>query len=295
MQCLHPFCPMKQGAASWDEVVASPLLAANKSSERTALLTVLKASFGAPGPVATNLPITVGNAALVKRLLNLCPCLFNQVNVEATAEAVVHFCEISLGQQLTSANVYQAFLVQHPNAPKFKIPPAKPCKNGGDVMEMLCSEVLENEQIPRMSLQKDRWPEWRVPGHMLLNKGSMRDLRALGDILIPCAPTNLLISVKTEVARERLLYSANSIEGIGFGFFKQPEEFWTSSRMLLFKRMGFTAIYLPDNTHDAIVAELKSRKTELLAVNLNGTQLYRPMTQFGSDMRRVVGRSSFDL
>ena len=70
------------------------------------------------------------------------------------------------------------------------------------------------------------------------------DPQALGDILIPCAPTNLIISVKSEVARERLLYSANSIEGIGFGFFKEPEEFWTSSRMSLYKRMGFTAIYM---------------------------------------------------
>jgi hypothetical protein len=295
MECLHPFCPMKRGAKSWDDVVASPLLSAKKPAERAALLSALKSGFKAPGPAPANLPSPVSNAALVKRLLNLCPCLFNQINVEATAEAVVHFCEISLGQPLTSANVYEAFLVQHPSAPKFKVPPAKPCRNGGDVMEMLCSEVLENEQIPRMSLQKDKWPEWRVPGHMLLNKGSMRELRALGDILIPCAPTNLLISVKSEVARERLLYSANSIEGIGFGFFKEPEEFWTSSRMRLFKRMGFTAIYLPDHTHGAIVTELASRKTKLLAVNLNGTQLYRPMTQFGADMRRVVGRSSFDL
>jgi hypothetical protein len=64
-----------------------------------------------------------------------------------------------------------------------------------------------------------------MPGHILLNEGPMQSLQALGDILIPCAPTNLVISVKSEVARERLLYSANSIEGVGFGFFKEPEEF----------------------------------------------------------------------
>lgn len=163
-------------------------------------------------------------------------------------------------------------------------------------MEMLCSEVLVNEKIPRMDVDAEGWPQWNVfPGHILVNHGKMRDLQALGDILIPCAPTNLLIFVKTQAARERLLYSANSIEGIGFGFFKEPDEFWTRTRMLLFKRMGFTAIYLADSTHAEIFKKLKERKHEVLAVNLNGTSLYRPLSVFGADMRRVVGRSSFDL
>ena len=65
--------------------------------------------------------------------------------------------------------------------------------------------------------------------------------------------------------------------------------------MLLFKRMGFSAIYLPDMTHKAIHDELAEREHQVFAVNLNGTQLYRPLTVFGADMRRVVGRSSFDL
>jgi hypothetical protein len=65
--------------------------------------------------------------------------------------------------------------------------------------------------------------------------------------------------------------------------------------MLLFKRMGFSAIYLPDTTHAAIFAKLKEREHENFAVNLNGTLLYRPLSIFGSDMRRVAGRSSFDL
>jgi hypothetical protein len=221
--------------------------------------------------------------------------LFNQIERPASAEAIVHLCEVSLGKDITSANVYDAFLVQYPGKQNFKFSPLQGSAIGGTVMEMLCSEVLQNEQIPRMSLNEDGWPHWEAPGHMLLNQGKMRDLQALGDILIPCAPTNLLISVKTEAARERLLYSANSIEGIGFGFFKEPQEFWTRSRMLLFKRMGFTAIYLPDATHHAIFKKLTERKHELYAVNLNGTPLYRPLSIFGADMRRVVGRSSFDL
>lgn len=294
MQCLHPYCPTGNGANSWQEVVDLPALKVRKA-EREPLLAALHKDFGNLASPAVQQAKPIANNALVNRLLRLCPCLFNQLKLAATPQAVVHLCEITLGQKITSANVYEAFLAQYPEKETYKFPPLEPCVSGGSVMEMLCSEVLVNEQIPRMDVDEEGWPQWKMPGHILLNQAKMRDLQALGDILIPCAPTNLLISVKTEAARERLLYSANSIEGIGFGFFKAAKEFWTRSRMLLFKRMGFSAIYLPDTTHAAIFAELKEREHELLAVNLNGTSLYRPLSKFGEDMRRVVGRSSFDL
>jgi hypothetical protein len=159
-------------------------------------------------------------------------------------------------------------------------------------MEMLCSEVLSNAGIPAMSLGSNGWPVWSMPGHILLNEGRMGSLQALGDVLIPCAPTNLVISVKSEVARERLLYSANSIEGIGFGFFKEAKEFWTDSRMSLFKRMGFTAIYMPDETHRLVMEHVRSGGSDRHAININGTDLYRPLTRFAEDMLRVIGRSS---
>lgn len=158
-------------------------------------------------------------------------------------------------------------------------------------MEMLCSEVLNSAGIPSMELDEEQWPEWRMPGHILINSGRMGILKALGDILIPCAPTNLVISVKSEAARERLLYSANSIEGIGFGFFSEAREFWTVSRMTLYKRMGFSAIYMPKKTHKEIFHHMKKEEKKH-AVNINGSDLYRPLDQFGDDMRRVVGRSS---
>ena len=122
-------------------------------------------------------------------------------------------------------------------------------------MEMLCSEVLANEGIPVMWPDADGWPKWDMPGHILLNESKMRSLKAFGDILIPCGPTNLVISVKSEAAKERLLYSSNAIEGIGFGFSKHASEFWTPSRMNLYKRMGFSAIYVPDETHEKIVVK----------------------------------------
>jgi hypothetical protein len=294
MKCLHPHCPNGTGAKDWAEVVESEELKA-RPADKPILLAALNANFGPLGSPAVAKPISIPNQALLSRLLRLCPCLFNQIDLPATAEAIVHLCEITLKTAIKAGNVYDAFVVQYPNKETFAFPPIQGCKNGGTVMEMLCSEGLDNEQLPCMPLNDEGWPEWHSPGHIRLNESKMRSLQALGDILIPCAPTNLLISVKTEAARERLLYSANSIEGIGFGFFKEAKEFWTRSRMLLFKRMGFTAIYLPDATHAAIFTKLNAEGAELLAVNLNGTSLYRPLSIFGEDMRRVVGRSSFDL
>lgn len=263
MRCLHPHCPTNKGATSWKEVVDSPLLKATKA-DKAVLLAALDTNFGKLTSPAAPKAKPVANTALVDRLLRLCPRLFNQLEVAATPEAVVHLCEISLGQEINSANVYDAFLVQYPGKETYTFPPLKPSISGGSVMEMLCSEVLANEQIPRMNVDAEGWPKWNVPGHILVNQGKMRDLQALGDILIPCAPTNLLISVKTEAARERLLYSANSIEGIGFGFFKEAKEFWTRSRMLLFKRMGFSAIYLPTLPMTRSLRSLKNESTSCL-------------------------------
>lgn len=100
-----------------------------------------------------------------------------------------------------------------------------------------------------------------------------------------------MISVKSEVAQERLLYSADSIKGIGFGFFKEPEKFWTALRTSLYKRMGFTAIYMPDVTFNQTKTKVGTNGHARLAININGTALYRPLS-VGQDMMHVVGRSS---
>ena len=293
MRCVHPHCPMGNGLADWSEVMALPELNAGKHA--AGFEAVLNADFDRPPskyPSPEDLPD--GNNALLERLLAIAPCLVNQANVKVSARALVHLCELTLKGPVTGTNVEQAFLVQHPKkGPAFAFAPVRAfAGGGGTVMELLCSEVLASAGIPAMKPGPDNWPVWTMPGHVLLNDGKMSELQALGDILVPCAPTNLLISVKSEKARERLLYSANSIEGIGFGFFDEPEEFWTESRMQLYKRMGFSAIYMPGDTVDAIHARVGTTSRRL---NVYGTELYRPITTFAEDMNRIVGRSAFAL
>lgn len=300
MDCLHPFCPMSapSNAPTWSSVVGQPEFKI-KAGDRPGVAAFLDANFRNIGTwTSTPLfpsPLTL---ALLKRLLQYCPCLFTQIDASPTARAIVHLCELTLGARINSSNVHDAFLIQHPRAgtPSMTYPPRKAAGSiGGTIMEFLCSEVLASAGIPPMKLDAEKWPEWVMPGHVIMNEGKMQSLKAFGDILIPCAPTNLVISVKSEAARERLLYSSNSIEGVGFGFFNQPGEFWTTSRMALFKRMGFSAIYMPDATHTQVMARVTGEGREKHAVNINGADLYRPLTRFGADMKRVVGRSTIDL
>jgi hypothetical protein len=300
--CLHPYCPAAQNPPTWQQLVDFPDLGLQPGT-RVAAAGWLNSLFAA-GPTTPANPvlnlllpwqqhqIPMPKAAF-DRLLRVCPCLYNQIKVPPSARAIVHFCELTLGQPIVSANVHDAFLIQHPSkGPGFNPGPVMPCGAGGAVMEALCSEVLTNTGIPAMFTDKTGWPVWQMPGHVLMNSGKMASLQALGDILIPCAPTNLVISIKSEVARERLLYSANSIEGVGFGFFREPEEFWTRSRMSLYKRMGFSAIYMPADTHQAVIDHVVNAGEQRHAVNINGSDLYRPLSAFGADMARVVGRSS---
>lgn len=273
--------------------------------DRPDLLANLNAHFNmAPANPATLAPVPTTVKALLRRLIDLCPCLVNQTDVtvipEVTVQAkhVVHLCELTLRTSITSANVEDAFEVQHPNrGPAWAFPPAGTVSaEVGSIMELLCSEVLTNSGLPSMPFETSGWPEWKMPGHILLNYKKMADLKALGDILVPCAPTNLIISVKAVKARERLLYSANSIEGIGFGFFDQPSEFSSIRRIQLFKRMGFSVIYMPQATLDAIAALIARRGEHIDNVqNIYGSALYRSLNDFGGDMRRIVGKSAFDL
>jgi len=292
MVCLHPNCPNGNGLATWNDVVNDPRVNIS-ATQRTHVLAELTA-LPAVGTFGT---LSLNNDALLNRLTNLLPCLYTQLSIPASAKAIVHLCEITLANRIDSANVYDAYRIQNPSdlSRTFRIPPQQPGSSAGEITEMLCGEVLINHGLPELTFDHLGWPIYNRIGYISLNKGKMREVKAFGDILIPCAPSNLIISVKTQAAKERLLYSANMIEGIGFGFFNSPNEFWTPSRMNLFKRMGFTAIYLPDPTHLAIVTRLASKGISALAINVNGKELYRPISRFGAEMVYIAGKNSLHL
>ena len=231
------------------------------------------------------------------QLLAACPCLHAQLDVGVPARAVVHLCEVTLGVPIDSTNVYDAFLIQHPKRPAFpyRFPPGGKTGQGGGIMEALCGEVLTNHGIPHMATDTTGWPVWSSPAHVTLNAGRFAPLKMYGDFLIPAAPHNILVSVKSEAARERLLVSGNRLESVGFGFFDQASEFWTQNRMNLYKRWGFVAIYLPGTTHTALMTKLATTGRTNFAVNINGKPLYRPLREFGPDMLGIAGKVSSAL
>lgn len=294
MECLHPHCPRSRGLASWGEVVTHPSLKI-RLADRARILAALNTcgDLGTFGAV----PQDVLGTAAFRRVLTAAPCLYSQLPVKVTARAVVHLCEITLGCDIVSSNVYEAFKIQHPtrNHVSFTYPPLNSGAAGGDIMEALCSEVLENHGIPHMILDGDGWPAWDSKSHVSLNTGKMRPLKLYGDILIPCAPHNLLVSVKSEAARERFVVSGNRLESVGFGFFSDANEFWTSSRMNLLKRWGFVAVYMPEETLREIQDHLRQAGTESDAININGRPLFRALSEFGGDMCRVAGRLSMTI
>jgi hypothetical protein len=296
MLCLHPHCPMGKGLSSWTDVVQHPDLKI-KPKYHTEILCFLS-GIGALENSA--LPIhapDITKTAFFKRLLRACPCLYAQLDEKVTPKGVVHLCEVTLGLKITSENVYNAFEIQHPsiNTHSYLYPPTTPGASGGEIMEQLCSEVLSNHDIPHMDVCEDKWPQWEGRRHLSLNSGKMTSLKLYGDILIPCAPHNLMISVKSEAARERFIVSGNRLESIGFGFFNDASEFWTDNRMNLLKRWGFIAIYMPQKTLDMLKEKLRSRNACGQATNINGRPLFRPLEEFGSDMSRVAGKLSMTL
>lgn len=236
----------------------------------------------------------IANDDLWRRLRKACPCLVAQMDNRASADAVVHLCEVTMGQPVTCANVVQAFRVQYPPG-QFLYPPVQRNVTAGEVSQAFCRAVLIAAGVPHLTPRPDGWPTWAAPGFIDLNMGKTKDLASFGDFLIPAAPTNLLISCKTEAARERLLNSGVRVDTIGFGFFDDPAEFWAPMRMNTLRRFGFTAIYMPDVTYTAIMAKLAAENRTAQAINVNAKPLYRPITQFGADMLGISGKLSLDL
>lgn len=136
MICLHPCCPMLSttGTAKWRSVVENSYLNL-PPAQQAPTLTLLNRHFGKLGTIPAPVTLPISNAAL-KRLLELCPCLFTQIDEKPTAKAIVHLCEITLGKTIDCTNAHDAYLVQHPSAgPDYTFPPVRKYEGiGGSVI-----------------------------------------------------------------------------------------------------------------------------------------------------------------
>lgn len=111
-----------------------------------------------------------------------------------------------------------------------------------------------------------------------------RDWKWLGDVLLPGHPFDVIVSVKSFRARERLLASGSGsllAPTIGWGLFEDPKE-WSANRLQSYLYRGFVAIYMPSSTFDDLLPDAGSVE------NINGNRLLRKLHEFPGDLGKAT-------
>jgi len=111
----------------------------------------------------------------------------------------------------------------------------------------------------------------------------------LGDYIMLGAPFNVVISVKSYKAKERLLVSGSGsllVPTIGWGLFDDPNEF-KLERLKNYLYRGFIAIYMPKSTLKLL--DSNSKKLE----NTHKEIFIRPIENLVSDIRKSKIKKKF--
>ena len=111
----------------------------------------------------------------------------------------------------------------------------------------------------------------------------------LGDYIMLGAPFNVVISVKSYKAKERLLVSGSGsllVPTIGWGLFDDPTEF-KLERLKNYLYRGFIAIYMPKSTLKLLDSD--SKKLE----NTHKEIFIRPIENLISDIRKSKIKKKF--
>jgi hypothetical protein len=140
----------------------------------------------------------------------------------------------------------------------------------GNISERLCRYGLEAAVAGPNGGTFDRMPRyWKWVG----------DFYLLGE------PFNVIISVKSFTARDRLLASGSGnllSPTVGWGLFNQPAEF-SYDRVVSYAYRGFTAIYAPA----ALIQALPPNVTNF--TNINGNPLMRDLAALVADVQHTMG------
>ena len=119
---------------------------------------------------------------------------------------------------------------------------------------------------------------------------TQRNFKWVGDFALLGIPFNVIVSVKSFSAKERLLVSGSGsalAPTIGYGWFKDPKEFKNVQRLQAYKVRGFTSIYMPKYTFDLLPFEVTDFR------NLNGNPFLRLIENFPEDISKVMETSRY--
>jgi hypothetical protein len=145
-------------------------------------------------------------------------------------------------------------------------------KTTGTISERLCELALRSKVDGIYRRVTNEW-NW------------MADFSILGH------PFNLLISVKSFKAKERLLVSGSGnilSPTVGWGLFDDPSE-WTESRTRLYLFRAFIAIYMPTQLYDQIAEASKAVR------NINGKPFLRRVDDFMNDLTIATPNNVIDI
>lgn len=145
-------------------------------------------------------------------------------------------------------------------------------KTTGTISERLCELGLK-AAVP--NIYKKITDDWNW----------MADFSVLGH------PFNLLISVKSFTAKERLIVSGSGnvlSPTVGWGLFSDIDE-WAYSRVRYYLYRAFMAIYMPAVLYNQLSDEAKAVK------NINGKPLLRINESFVSDLTDSIEKGVLDI
>ena len=118
-----------------------------------------------------------------------------------------------------------------------------------------------------------------------------KDWKWLGDFSIVGLPFNVLVSVKSFKAKERLLASGSGgilTPTIGWGLFDDPKE-WGENRTKAYLYRSFIAIYMPGSTLPKVAPASRQ------ILNLNGKPFLRSISDFITDLQAAKVKNRIDM
>lgn len=118
-----------------------------------------------------------------------------------------------------------------------------------------------------------------------------KDWKWIGDFSVLGNPFNLIISVKSFKAKERLMASGSGnvlSPTIGWGLFNDPDE-WTEQRTKGYLFRAFIGIYMPQNLLNSLTTESRN------VLNINGKPFLRSVNNFLDDLRVSLTNNKIDI
>lgn len=118
-----------------------------------------------------------------------------------------------------------------------------------------------------------------------------RDWKWIGDFSVLGNPFNLIISVKSFKAKERLMASGSGnvlSPTVGWGLFDDINE-WTEPRIKGYLYRAFVVIYMPTILYNQLTSGAKK------ILNVNNKPFLRKLSKFKTDLRNALVNNKIDM